>query len=89
MIECLIWFIIIVCIFLVVKNIRTYIVRSKIAMAICQWRIDHAVGSNYWLNTDLMEPYNRTLLRFWDWSYKRIVNKRAYEKIKDYIGKDE
>lgn len=85
MIECLIWFIMFICIFLVVKNIRTYFVRSKVAMAICQYRIDNVVSVSYWINTDRMEDYNKTLFRFWDWGYKRIVPKEIYNRIKDYI----
>lgn len=85
MIIYLIWFIRFICIFLVVKNIRTYFVRSKVAMAICQYRIDNAVSVSYWINTDRMEDYNKTLFRFWDWGYKRIVPKEIYNRIKDYI----
>lgn len=36
---------------------------------------------------DRMEPYWKTLLRFWDWGYKRILPKESYEIIKDYIKK--
>jgi hypothetical protein len=32
-----------------------------------------------------MEDYNKTLFRFWDWGYKRIVPKEIYNRIKDYI----
>jgi hypothetical protein len=85
MIDYLIYFIIFICIFLVVKNIRTYDVRSKVATAICQYRIDNDVSVSYWINTDRMEDYNKTLFRFWDWGYKRIVPKEIYNRIKDYI----
>ena len=85
MIEYLIWFILFICIFLVVKNIRTYFVRSKVAMAICQYRIDNVFSVSHWINTDRMEDYNKTLFRLWDWGYKRIVPKEIYNRIKDYI----
>lgn len=85
MIEYFIWGVLFITVFLCLKNMRTYVVRSKVAMAICQYRIDNAINVSYWINTDRMEDYNKTLFRFWDWGYKRIVPKVTYNKIKDYI----
>lgn len=85
MFEKLIWFVLITTFYLILKNIRTYYVRSKIAMAICQYRIHNTIHYNHYIDTNQMEDYNKTLFRLWDWSYKRIVNKYVYDEIKEYI----
>lgn len=37
------------------------------------------------ISYDCMEPYWKTLIRFWDWGYKNIVDKKTFEKIQPYI----
>ena len=34
---------------------------------------------------DKMESYNKTMIRFWDFGYKRILPKQEFDKIKDFI----
>ena len=36
---------------------------------------------------DEMEPLERTLFRFWDWGYTRILPVEKFEIIKPYIKK--
>lgn len=37
------------------------------------------------LSVDSVETYTSTLLRFWDWGYKNIVDEETYFKIKGFI----
>ena len=37
------------------------------------------------VSKDVMEPFWKTMLRFWDWSNKNIVDSGTYEKIKRYL----
>lgn len=39
------------------------------------------------IDYDVMEAYDRTWLRLWDWGYTRIVPPEVLEKIKPYIKK--
>lgn len=82
--ERLCYFMIILCVYLFIKNLWTYHVRSKIATAIYQYQINNPIQYNYYVTYDL-EYYNKTLFRLWDWGYKRIVPKEIYDRIKDYI----
>lgn len=36
-------------------------------------------------NTIGMEPFWKSVLRFWDWSDKNIIDADTYEKIKRYL----
>lgn len=35
-----------------------------------------------------MEPYEKTLLRFWDWGYENILPEHEFEFIKPYLNMD-
>ena len=37
------------------------------------------------IDYDVMEDYDKTLFRLWDWGYTRIVPPEVLEKIKPYI----
>jgi hypothetical protein len=45
----------------------------------CHWRDGDL------LSVDSVETYTSTLLRFWDWGYKNIVDEETYFKIKGLI----
>ena len=74
-----------VTIYMILKNSRTFYVRSKIITAICYYRIDHPIQHDHHIDYGCMESYTKTLFRLWDWGCKRIVNKYAYNEIKEYI----
>jgi len=75
-----------VILYLILKNIHTFNMRCKISKAICKYRIANRIHYNYHIDYDCMEPYSKTLLRLWDWGYKRIIkNKYIYDEIKSYI----
>lgn len=74
---------------LLIKNENTNRKRMIIIEAIkeyCTFRIKN----DTWDRTDLslydcMEPYDRTLWRLTDWSYKRILPRDKFEIIKPFI----
>ena len=72
-------------IYLLIKNFNTFNMRCKISRAICEYRINNGIRYNCYIDYDCMETYGKTLLRLWDWGYKRIVNKYVYDEIKQYI----
>lgn len=72
-------------IYMILKNCRTFYVRSKIITAIWYYRIDNLTQYNHYIDYNYMESYNKTLFRLWDWGCKRIVPKEIYNRIKDYI----
>lgn len=75
-----------VIIYLLIKNFHTFNMRCKISRAICEYRIANHIHYNYYIDYNCMESYGKTLLRLWDWGYKRIVkNEYIYDEIKQYI----
>lgn len=70
------------------KSENTYQNQLKILNAIrdygseCIWS-----GKCRTVDFDDMEPFNRTILRFWDWGYTRILPADKFEIIKPYIKK--
>lgn len=42
-------------------------------------------GAERKVDFDDMEHYDRTLFRFWDWGYTRILPPDKFEIIKDYV----
>ena len=74
-----------------IKNLRTYDVHMTISKAIYSYRIACIEAWN--LNDlDLVkyndaENYIKTVFRFWDWGYTRILPKDKFEIIKPYIKK--
>jgi hypothetical protein len=85
--EFIFWF----CVFLFLelgylnlKNLNTRMERLKIIHAILHYNVYSQTG-DYISANDVMEPYEQTLFRVWDWGYKRIVDSEIYYKIKPYI----
>lgn len=68
---------------LTVKNFNALEQRSVIINAI----FGHDIGVKVYeqIGFDIMEPYEKTLFRIWDWGYTRIVPPEVFEKIKPYI----
>lgn len=71
-----------------IKNDITFKHHMRILNAICAYRMD-CISNKVDALVDFsdVEDYDKTLLRVWDWSMKRILPKDKYEIIKPYIGK--
>lgn len=70
--------------FLYFKNLNTYVNRNKILNAMLRYNRYHWRDGEI-LTVDSVESYTSTLLRFWDWGYKNIVDEETYLKIKGLI----
>lgn len=73
-----------------IKNENTEKQRDRIIEAIyaySKWAIFNTdVTAHELINLyESMEPYDRTLLRLWDWGCKRILPSDVYDEIKPYI----
>lgn len=66
------------------KNLNTYINRRKVLKAMSTYNRYHWRDGDI-LSVDSVETYTSTLLRFWDWGYKNIVDEETYLKIKGLI----
>lgn len=66
------------------KNLNTYINRRKVLKAMLTYNRYHWRDGDI-LSVDSVETYTSTLLRFWDWGYKNIVDEETYLKIKGLI----
>ena len=78
----------IVCALILWKNDVTYKQHILVLNAIAAYRIEKILaGESSEVEFDDMEDYDKTLLRIWDWGYKRILPKDKFEIIKPYIKK--
>ena len=70
-----------------IKDTHTEIQRDKISWAILRHNFDaiYHRRNGECIEQTVKEPYNKTLFRFWDWGYTRIVLPEVFEKIKPYI----
>ena len=66
------------------KNLNTYVNRRKVLKAMLTYNRYHWRDGDI-LSVDSVETYTSTLLRFWDWGYKNIVDEKTYLKIKGLI----
>lgn len=66
------------------KNLNTYVNRRKVLKAMLTYNRYHWRDGDI-LSVDSVETYTSTLLRFWDWGYKNIVDEETYLKIKGLI----
>ena len=59
----------------------------KICDAILRYRIDmiEQNNCNFEVDYDDAEPYDKTLLRLWDFGYHNILPKEKFEIIEKYI----
>lgn len=66
------------------KNENTYMNRMLIIKGI--WMYNRSrVSNDEWISFDVMESYDDTFKRWWDWGCTRIVPPYAYKKIKPYL----
>lgn len=70
--------------FIYFKNLNTYVNRNKVLNAMLMYNRYHWRNGDI-LTVDSVESYTSTLLRFWDWGYKNIVDEETYFKIKGLI----
>lgn len=71
-----------------VKNEVTCRMQIKISTAIYNYKvalIDEDPLAKFEVDYDDMEDYSETLIRFWDWGYKRILPRDKFEIIKPFI----
>jgi hypothetical protein len=71
------------CVFFAVKTSNTYNNTITIINAIHAYRLEYLWNAQ--VDYKDMESFERTLFRFWDWGYKRILPKAQFELIKPYI----
>ena len=83
------------CIFMVLKSNATLKARIIIIEAIYKYQADrieneHLCGTPVIDEVDYcdMESYEKTLNRFYDWGYTRILPKDKFEIIKPFIEKE-
>ena len=68
------------------KTDNTFNKRMRIADAIFNYNIKHCIGNQAdRINYGVIEPFNKTLYRWYDWSDRHIVPEEVYEKIKPYL----
>lgn len=81
------------CVLLLVKNVNTFRQHALIGTAVRDYHLDliargvYDTLTNFPVDYDDMESYDRTLWRLWDWGYKRILPRDKYMYIKPYIDK--
>lgn len=68
--------------FMLIKNKNTFFNRIKIIDAISYYNQTHGDTIE---SSQVMEKYENTLYRLWDFGCKNIVPKDIYVKIKDYL----
>ena len=76
-----------VLIFYLAKNEVTFIHHKRIANAIHRYCMHKIITKEYdeEVHYTDMEPYDKTLKRFWDWGYTRILPKDKFEIIKPFL----
>ena len=78
--------VLIMCGFTLWKNNVTYKQHMRIMNAIFTYRKEKILNDEPpEVEFDDMEDYDKTLLRVWDFGYKRILPKDKFEIIKPYI----
>lgn len=80
-------FLMVICIFFLIKSCNTYAKRKSIINAIYSYQIERYKAGLPCDDVDYtdIEPYEKTLCRLWDWSNKRILPNEKYEIIKKYL----
>ena len=84
----LIWIGFLICMFLLYRNDCVLENRIIIIDALCDYhRCILEYGGEMLVTGADMETYKKTLRRFWDWGYTRILPHDKFEIIKDFIKK--
>lgn len=78
------------CIYFLIKNERTYYLRKKIINAIYDYSVykrnfDGFIRGTADVTIEDMEDYDKTLYRFWDWGYGRILPAEKLKLIEPFI----
>lgn len=78
------------CIYFLIKNERTYYLRKKIINAIYDYGVykrnfDGFIRGTADVTIEDMEDYDKTLYRFWDWGYGRILPAEKLKLIEPFI----
>ena len=83
-------FVIISCVVLMVKNQLTKKYHLLLLHAIHDYNIDKLRNHIFTdlIDYDVLEDYNQTLWRLWDWGYQKIAPVDVLEKIEPYIGRE-
>lgn len=78
--------ILIIGLYFVFKNSNTYKKRVNIRNAISEYNRAHLDDNLFsYKYFDMLEPYDKTLWRLYDWGYTRILPKEIFDKIKEFI----
>lgn len=74
---------------ILIKNENTYKQHTIIDRAILKYQL-HCVanGKKFEVGYQDVERYDRTLSRFWDWGYKRLLPKDKLELIEPFIKEE-
>lgn len=76
--------------FMIIKNRNTFKNHCIIVNAIHNYQMylikNHLYNDINKVDFNDMEEYEKTLNRFWDWGYTRILPKEKFELIKSYIN---
>ena len=76
--------------FYLMRNEFTYKAHKKIADAIYKYNIhmiDHCRFDER-IDYDVMEEYEDTIKRFWDWKFEHVVSPEIFELIKPYLEEE-
>lgn len=80
------------CMVMIVKVDVTQAQQLRVARAIFLYK-DNLIDTVRWGEEEVdfgdMEPFDKTLLRLWDWGYKRILPADKMEIIKPYLKEGE
>ena len=73
------------------KNNRTSQTRSLIIKAIHDYNVCQILNDPLedLIDYDVMEGYDKTLWRLWDWGYENIVPSDVLKEIEPFIGREE
>ena len=77
-------------VYISIKNANAFVNQRKICRAIFKHHLHTLLFINpknteWEVDYSDMEPHHKTLLRLWDWGYKRILPPDKFEIIKDFM----
>ena len=83
-------FLSLLCNYFLIKNERTYYLHKKIINAIYDYSVykrnfDGFIHGTADVTIEDMEDYDKTLYRFWDWGYGRILPAEKLKLIEPFI----
>lgn len=83
--------VIVFCIYMMLKNENTFRVHKLLLNAIYLQNIEKINVGKFEkkISFDVIENYDKTFWRLWDWSYKRCVSPDVLQELKPYLYKKE